>query len=778
MLQAFIQAFTRNYLLPAVALLSLVALPALPVFANDDLLEPEKAFQFSAQQKQPGEIEARFQIANGYYLYKHKFQFSADAKSGVKLGTPIIPAGKVKQDEFMGKVETHRGDLRIRIPVTAGSAKSFTLKAEFQGCADAGVCYSPQDASAEIRLIKAASIATTQPAAPEPLMPARDAAPTSQSPEALERLKNLTAAFSGGEEEPEFLSPEEAFQLSVAPGQSGNLVATFKVAPQYYMYRDKIQFSVISPAGVSVTGLSLPPADEKDDPNFGKMFVYHQSFNVGISLAGLPADTKTIKIAATHQGCSEKGICYPPQDEELEVDMTATPASPIGATDGADQAATTANADTSETGRIQRILQGGNFWIIIASFFGFGLLLSLTPCVFPMIPILSGIIVGRGGNMTKTKGFSLSLAYVLGMATTYALIGIAAGLSGTLISSALQNPWALGAGAAIFVALAMSMFGYYELQMPSFLQSRFTEASNKVQGGRFTGVFVMGAVSALIVGPCVAAPLAGALLYISQTGDVVLGGVSLFSLALGMGVPLLAVGLSAGALLPRAGAWMESVKRFFGVALLAVAIWLISPLLSAVTNMLLWATLLIASAMFLHALEPLPVNAKGLSRLWKGVGIIMLISGISLLLGALGGSRDVLQPLSVFQGGSAGAAATNTKLNFKYVKNVAELDAAIAAANGKPVMLDFYADWCVSCKEMERFTFSDSRVHARLADVVLLKADVTDNTADDKALLARFKLFGPPGIIFFDPSGQEVAYRVIGFEKADQFLASIDKALP
>ena len=778
MLQAFIQAFTRNYLLPAVALLSLVALPALPVFANDDLLEPEKAFQFSAQQKQPGEIEARFQIANGYYLYKHKFQFSADAKSGVKLGTPIIPAGKVKQDEFMGKVETHRGDLRIRIPVTAGSAKSFTLKAEFQGCADAGVCYSPQDASAEIRLIKAAGIATPQPAAPEPLMPARDAAPTSQSPEALERLKNLTAAFSGGEEEPEFLSPEEAFQLSVAPGQSGNLVATFKVAPQYYMYRDKIQFSVISPAGVSVTGLSLPPADEKDDPNFGKMFVYHQSFSVGISLAGLPADTKTIKIAATHQGCSEKGICYPPQDEELEVDMTATPASPIGATDGADQAATTANADTSETGRIQRILQGGNFWIIIASFFGFGLLLSLTPCVFPMIPILSGIIVGRGGNMTKTKGFSLSLAYVLGMATTYALIGIAAGLSGTLISSALQNPWALGAGAAIFVALAMSMFGYYELQMPSFLQSRFTEASNKVQGGRFTGVFVMGAVSALIVGPCVAAPLAGALLYISQTGDVVLGGVSLFSLALGMGVPLLAVGLSAGALLPRAGAWMESVKRFFGVALLAVAIWLISPLLSAVTNMLLWATLLIASAMFLHALEPLPVNAKGLSRLWKGVGIIMLISGISLLLGALGGSRDVLQPLAVFQGSSAGAAATSTKLNFKYVKNVAELDAAIAAANGKPVMLDFYADWCVSCKEMERFTFSDSRVHARLADVVLLKADVTDNTADDKALLARFKLFGPPGIIFFDPSGQEVAYRVIGFEKADQFLASIDKALP
>jgi thiol:disulfide interchange protein DsbD len=396
-----------------------------------------------------------------------------------------------------------------------------------------------------------------------------------------------------------------------------------------------------------------------------------------------------------------------------------------------------------------------------------------------MIPILSGIIVGRGQHITKAKGFSLSLAYVLGMATTYAIVGIIAGLSGTLISNALQNPWALGIGASIFVALALSMFGFYELQMPSFLQSRLTEASNKVPGGRFGGVFAMGALSALIVGPCVAAPLAGALLYISQTGDVVLGGVSLFSLALGMGVPLLAVGLSAGALLPKAGGWMEAVKKFFGVALLAVAIWLISPLLSAVANMALWATLLIISAMYLHALEPLAVNAKGFARFWKGVGVIFLVAGIALLLGALGGSRDVLQPLSVYQGGGSGTAqAATPQLPFKKVKNVAELEAAVAGAQGKPVMLDFYADWCVSCKEMERFTFSDARVQARLKDVVLLKADVTGNTPEDKALLARFKLFGPPGIIFFDANGQEVPYRVVGFEKAEQFLASIDKALP
>jgi thiol:disulfide interchange protein DsbD len=395
-----------------------------------------------------------------------------------------------------------------------------------------------------------------------------------------------------------------------------------------------------------------------------------------------------------------------------------------------------------------------------------------------MIPILSGIIVGQGHQITKRKGFMLSLAYVLGMAVTYAMAGVAAGLSGTLISNALQNPWALGTGAAIFVALSLSMFGFFELQMPSFLQSRFTEASNRIQGGRFTSVFVMGAISALIVGPCVAAPLAGALLYISQTSDVVLGGVSLFSLAIGMGMPLLLIGLSAGALLPRAGGWMDAVKRFFGVALLAVAIWLISPLLSEVVQMLLWATLLIISAMFLHALEPLAVNAKGLARFWKGVGMISLIAGTALLLGAMGGSRELLQPLSVYQGGGTGAAEAAPHLAFQRVKDVAALEAAVKGANGRAVMLDFYADWCVSCKEMEKFTFTDAKVQAKLKDVLLLQADVTANSDADKALLARFKLFGPPGIVFFDKTGTEAAYRVVGYEPAEKFLDSLNKALP
>jgi thiol:disulfide interchange protein DsbD len=375
----------------------------------------------------------------------------------------------------------------------------------------------------------------------------------------------------------------------------------------------------------------------------------------------------------------------------------------------------------------------------------------------------------------------LSLAYVLGMAITYALAGVAAALSGTLLSNALQNPWALGVGAGIFVLLALSMFGFFEIQLPSALQSKFSDASNKMKGGNFVGVFIMGALSAVIVGPCVAPPLAAALAFIAQTGNTTLGGVALFVLALGMGVPLLLVGLSAGALLPKAGGWMNAVKNFFGVLMLAIAIYLISPIIPAWVNMLLWALLLIASAVYLHALDPLPAHASGWTRLWKGLGVVLLIGGLAIILGMLAGSRDLLQPLDVYKGGAGGSAmaAEQKGLSFDKVKTVAELDARLAAAkaDGRPVMLDFYADWCVSCKEMERFTFSDPKVQARLQNVVLLKADVTANTDADKALLKRFNLFGPPGLIFWNSAGVQSDFKVIGFEKADKFLASVDAAL-
>ncbi|MCU0841582.1 MAG: protein-disulfide reductase DsbD [Thiobacillaceae bacterium] len=745
----------------------LVSLTPFGALSQDDLLEPEKAFRVSARLVDPANVEARFQIAEGYYLYKDKIRFSAGGD--VQLGQAALPAGKMKDDETFGRVETYRGDLRVRIPV-GNAQKPFALTAYFQGCADLGVCYPPQETTLQIQ-----PAALAAPAAGE-AGKAVTGAPV-QDPNLIARLRQLAGDLTGSVQEPEFLPPDEAFKLSVEAGPDNTLVARFQIAPNHYLYRDKLRLTIREPAGVALDLLPLPKADEKQDPNFGLTYVYHAPFEVTARILGLQPGPARLTVDATYMGCSEKGICYPPIDKVYAVNVVGveTAAAP------AEQSATTPPAsptaqDTSETGRITALLQGGNFWLVVVSFFGFGLLLSLTPCVFPMIPILSGIIVGQGKGITKTRGFVLSLAYVLGMALTYAIAGVFAGLSGTLISNALQNPWSLGIGAGIFVALALSMFGFYELQLPSFLQSRFTEASNKVKGGRLTGVFVMGILSALIVGPCVAAPLAGALLYIGQSGDVVLGAVSLFTLALGMGVPLLLVGVSAGALLPRAGGWMDAVKKFFGVLMIAVAIWLISPLISEIVHMLLWASLLIISAMYLKALEPLAVNATGWMRFWKGVGIMSMVAGIALLLGAMGGSRDILQPLQVYKGGASAAEAPG--LNFQRVRNVAELDAAIQGAQGRYVMLDFYADWCVSCKELERFTFSDPAVQARLADVLLLKADVTANSPEDKELLKRFSLFGPPGIIFFDKTGQEIPYRVIGFEPAEKFLQSLDKAIP
>ncbi len=531
--------------------------------------------------------------------------------------------------------------------------------------------------------------------------------------------------LSFGSKKPTFLPADQAFALDVHAIDQRTLLASFKITPGYYLYRDKITFNVAG-GKTSVSRIDLPKGESKNDPNFGLIEVYHQSFQAEIVLAKADA-TKPVILNASYQGCSDKGLCYPPIEKTLSIELAQT----IGA---APAPATTAPVTENEGAQIARLFKDGSFWLIVSFFFGAGLLLALTPCVFPMIPILSGIIVGRGHKITHMHAFILSLAYVLGMAITYALAGVAAGYSGNLISNALQTPWVLGSFAALFVLLSLSMFGFYELQLPTALQSKLTNTSNRLHGGHLSGVFVMGALSAIIVGPCVAAPLAGALLYISQTHDAALGGTALFALALGMGAPLLLIGTSAGALLPKAGAWMEAVKRFFGVMMLAMAIWIVSPVIPVSAQMLAWAALLIFSAIYLHALDPLPHNAHGWRKSGKGLGILALLLGVAYLIGALSGARDILRPLGNIVRASADVPAT---LRFERIKSSAELDARIAGARGKTVMLDFYADWCVSCKEMERFTFSDAAVQAKLKNTVLLQADVTANNEDDKALLQR-----------------------------------------
>ena len=589
----------------------------------------------------------------------------------------------------------------------------------------------------------------------------------------------------GGSKQPSFLPPEQAFGLQVTVRDAHTLQASFNVTPGYYLYRDKIKFE-IKDGAVKIRAVNLPRGEMKQDPSFGKTEVFHRSFQAEITL-NRPNEAATgITLDAVYMGCSDEGLCYPPIKKMIALDLpdakTGLRAPPVPAMTEAPPpslitplpvASSSAGLPGSENSRIAQLFKGGSFWLIISFFFGAGLLLALTPCVFPMIPILSGIIVGRGHKITKMHAFILSLAYVLGMAVTYAAAGVAAGFSGSLISNALQTPWVLGSFSALFVLLSLSMFGLYELQLPSSWQSKLNDTSSRLHGGHLSGVFAMGALSAVIMGPCVAAPLAGALLYIGQTHDAVLGGVALFALALGMGAPLLLIGTSAGALLPKAGAWMEAVKSFFGVMLLALAIWIIQPLLAIAVQMLLWATLLIFSGIYLRALDALPHNASGWHRLFKSIGLLALLLGVAYLIGALSGARAILRPL-----GNAGRveAQAPAMLQFSRVIDVAELDRRIAQASGRPVMLDFYADWCVSCKEMERFTFHDPAVQAKLKPVLLLQADVTANSEADSALLKRFGLYGPPGILFFDAQGNEMGdFRVIGYQDAAQFLKTLEK---
>ena len=569
----------------------------------------------------------------------------------------------------------------------------------------------------------------------------------------------------------ELIPPLLAFKPTARALDAQTAEVRFEIAKGYYLYRDNFRFAA-EPSNIQLGKPELPKGKQKDDDTFGRVEVFYDEVAIRVPVERNSSGVLPLTLNVTSQGCADIGVCYPPQKQSVSLEMPDAGALPAA---GPVERAPTAD----ESGRIARLLSGASAWVVIASFFGFGLLLSLTPCVFPMIPILSGIIVGAGRagrGVSHARGFTLSLGYVLGMAVTYAAAGVAAGFSGTLLSASLQNAWVLGGFALIFVALSLSMFGFYELQLPSFMQSRLSEEATHLKGGSLAAVTLMGALSALIVGPCVAAPLAGALLYIGQTGDAALGGAALFSMGIGMGVPLLAVGLSAGTLLPKSGAWMEAIKKAFGVVLLATALWIVSPLLPVSAQMAGWAALLIVPAIFMHAIDPLPSHANAAMRFWKGVGLLMLLTGAAMLAGALSGATDPLRPLAAL--GSGNASAETRALPFERIRSLAELDARARAA-GKPVMLDFYADWCVSCKEMERFTFSDPRVQQRLSGWLLLQADVTANSDNDKALLARFGLFGPPGILFFNNKGEELPdVRVIGYQRAEDFLATLAQLPP
>ena len=735
------------------------------IHAFEEPLPPDQAFKFSATVKDGNTIIGTWTLPDGYYLYHDKFNFSTTS-SDVQLGSPIIPPGKIKDDPLFGKVETHRKQVSLQLPVTRTGLGEVivALTAGSQGCADLGICYPPYRTTVNVVLpaITAAS-ATAIPANP------------------VQALSQLGDSLGLQDANEEFLNPDQAFVLSTEMGPDNTLIARWMVADGYYMYREKFRFRLKDTSGdIKLGQADISRGKVKDDEYFGKIEVLYHNAEARIPLTGKPGSTAQLELS--YQGCADAGLCYPPQFKTVALnlgngDAASTPASQPIPTQAAAQT-TPSPADEqpfTEQDKMVELLKGGGTWTIIGIFFLAGLALAFTPCVFPMIPILSGIIAGQGDKITTGKAFTLSLVYVLSVAVTYTVVGVIAGMSGANLTAAFQNPWILGSFAAVFVALSLSMFGFYDLQMPSFIQSRLTNYSNNQQGGTLIGVAIMGLLSALIVGPCVAAPLAGALIFIANEGSPVLGGMALFSMSIGMGVPLLIIGTGGGKLLPKAGPWMDAVKGVFGVTLLGVAVWMLERILPGAVTMVLWAALLIVPAIYLGALEPIREVTGGWPRFWKGIGIMMLLYGIILMLGATTGNTDPLQPLqrTSFMGGAADSSATTHGLPFKIIKSLDDLNREVttASAQGKTVMLDFYADWCISCKEFDKYVFSNPDVQSMLANTVVLQADVTANDDIDKALMKHYGIIGPPTILFYDNSGNELKrYRVVGDMNAQQFM--------
>jgi len=715
---------------------------------GQDFLPPEQAFKLTATAETADKVELHWRIVEGYHLYRDKTKFQSQTET-IQLGQANMPEGISEHDPSLGEVVVYRNGLDVVLPlINQNHETQLKLLVKYQGCADAGVCYPPQKVLLDVAL----------PSSP----PIVNGNALNQF---VKGLKGLTPGLFSDE----LLPPDQAFQFFAALKDPHTVQATWQIAEGYYLYKDKLSLNVAGVTQTHLTPLQLPEGAAYHDAEFGQVQIYRNQVSVDIPLVREGTAAETIRLLAKFQGCADRGVCYPPMQSEVSLDLPVADTLP--------QTKPVVSTELSEQDKIVNALRHDSLALTLFSFFGFGLLLAFTPCVFPMIPILSGIIVGHGDRIGTRKAFLLSLSYVFASALMYTVFGVLAALFGSNLQATFQEPWVIAVFSGLFVVLSLSMFGFYHLELPKSLQAVLHNSSDKHRDGSYLGAGIMGALSSLIVGPCVAAPLAAALIYIGQTGDVVLGGSALFVMAMGMGAPLLLLGASAGKLLPKAGDWLNATKAVFGVAMLAVAVWMLSRILPAAVVMFLWALLLVIPAIFLGAIDSLPESASGWRKLWKGLGIILLVFGILQLIGLSAGNSNPLQPL---QGMTlnAQAQAVQEGLDFQRVASVAELDQRIrqASASGKSVMLDFYADWCISCKEMEAYTFTDPQVKRQLADFVVLQADVTANNDADKALLKRFDLIGPPGIIFWGADGRErAAQRVIGYQDAATFLKTLQQ---
>lgn len=726
------------------ATVMLLALTGASAFAKDDFLRPEEAYRYTVR-AEGDRVIVRWTVEPGYYLYKAKMGV-ASPLSSVQLADPAWPRGEDHEDEFFGKQEIYRGTFEVPVALvnhSGGRPQTLPLELKLQGCADAGLCYPPLTWKTNVQMGAASATSRAQSAAP------------------LFKSNRATT------QPDDFLPPDEAFRFAASMLRADAVALTWIIAEDYYLYKERIQVTTTTP-NIQLGQVQLPEGKPKHDEFFGDTEVFYEIVEGTLPIARAADSTGTLDLKITYQGCAEDGLCYNPITKTVSLEL---PPTDVASTLPLDAQPASTGAPVAEQDRLASLIRDGNLFAVLATFFGIGILLSLTPCVLPMIPILSGIIVGQGEKVTPSRGFSLAFTYVQGMALTYAAAGAAFVLAFKQAPQAFfQQPWIIALLVLLFVALALAMFGAYTLQMPSALQTRLTNVSNQQKTGTFIGTFVMGALSALVVTACVAPAIIAALSVISQTGQVARGAGALYATGLGMGVPLLVVGASAGSLLPRVGPWMDTIKSLFGVLFLGVAIYLLTPLVPAGLMMLLWSALAILSGFWIFSLKRSD-GAPAASPL-RAVGLLAVVYGVLLLVGAASGSKDPLQPLDRFSAGVAGGGARDSELKFEVIKTVSDLESRVAAASaaGKPVMLDFYADWCVSCKEMEKYTFSEPEVQAVLAQAVLLKADVTKNDAEDQALLKRFEIYGPPTIAFFGADGIERKnFRLVGFTPAAQF---------
>ena len=756
---------------PRVTLISLLplllafGLPSAQAATEEELLEPDKAFALSVRARDAQTIEAQWAIADGYYMYREKFKFES-LDPTLQLKPAQIPPGIRIRDEFFGEVETFRKTVKVVLPVTRSQdgSRQVKLRITSQGCADLGVCYPPQTRDVSVTLPALAGAA---------------------KPGEIKSLNELTRLIDGPAKSAKFLPVDEAFKISVERRDDQSLRARLNVAKGYYLYRDKTGFALTQGNGVTLGRYELPAGEIKDDPYIGKTAVYHDPVEILLPLIRTGNAATPIEIKVDYQGCADKGICYPPATKIINLLLPAAIAgerapSSAGMSPVMDVPAVGAPpSDNQAQTTVEK-------WIVVLlAAFGTGLLLTFTPCVLPMIPILSSIIVGssHGQPISKLRGGLLSSSYVLGTAVTYTIAGAMAGASGDQLQAYFQTPLAIGIFSALLAALALSMFGFFELQVPSFIQSRLQQHTQQMRGGSLAGTFVLGLVSALIVGACVSPLLIGALGVAIASKDPWLGGGIMFAMSLGMGAILIAIGVGAGFLLPKAGPWMDTIKYVFGLLLLAAAIHFLGYL-PEVPVLLLWAALLIITGVYLGATQSLPPKSSGWRYLWKGIGTLALIWGVLALIGGFSGERDILKPLpqvsiAALTGQTAQAPASSAnKAHFTRVTSLAALNGQLAEARAqnKPVMLDYYATWCTDCVRMEKTTFADARARAALARFVLIQADVTDNNADAKAIKQAHEVFGPPAILFFAPDGREIrGLRFYGYRNADDFLAILAK---